>query len=574
MSKTKMEHEKSGRVHPRIPDLKNKFLKGELDRREFLRTTTLLGLGATAAYSFVNTFSTDGPSLISSAEAATPKKGGTIRCAMQVQDMSDPAIYDWVEKSNVSRQMAEYLTITGADNVTRPYLAEKWVPSDDLKTWTFHLRKGVMFGNGDELTADDVIFNIKRWLDPNTGSSMVGMLNTMLKEVDGKDKDGKPVKVKRMIEGSVEKVDKYTIRIHLSSPDLSIPEKMYHYPAAIVHRSFDEKGANIAKNPDLGTGPYTLTEYRVGEKAVLKRRGGGFKYWGEDPLLDEIHYIDTGQDAAAGLAALASGQVDTMYVLDLTLLGAAEAMPGIKVHEVTTAQTGVMRIHSDEAPYDDIRVRQAMQLAADNEQMLNTAHQGRGQVAENHHVCACQPDYAPLPKIKRNVGKAKQLLADAGHGGGLDITCNVGNTNGQWETDQVIVLKQNLAEAGINLNVNVMPAAQYWEVWTKAPFSLTVWTHRPLGTMLLGVAYRTGVPWNEANYSSKEFDDLLTLAESTVDMNERHKIMAKVEKRLQDDAIMIQPYFRSVMTAASDKVKGLGIHPTNYHQWNKVWIDS
>ena len=381
MTKIKMDHEKPGRVHPRVADLKNNFLKGEVDRREFLRTTTLLGLSAAAAYSFADTFSTDLPSLISSAEAATPKKGGTIRCAMQVQDMSDPAIYDWVEKSNVSRQMVEYLTITGADNVTRPYLAEKWVPSDDLKTWTFHLRKGVKFGNGDELTADDVIFNIKRWLDPNVGSSMVGMLNTMLDEVDSKDKDGKAIKVKRMIEGSVEKVDTYTLRIHLKSPDLSIPEKMYHYPSAIVHRSFAEKGANITKTPELGTGPYTLAEYRVGEIAVLKRRGGGFKYWGEDPLLDEIRYIDTGQDAAAGLAALASGQVDTMYTLDLTLLGAAQNMPGMSVHEVTTAQTGVMRIQGERAPYDDIRVRQAMQLAADNEQMLNTAYQGRGQVA-------------------------------------------------------------------------------------------------------------------------------------------------------------------------------------------------
>jgi len=572
MSKTKMDHEESGYEHATIPELKNQLLTGKLDRREFLRTTTLLGLSATAAYSFANLL--EGPQIISGAQAATPKKGGIIRCGMQVQDMSDPAVYDWVEKSNVTRQMAEYLTITGPDNVTRPLLAEKWVPSADLKTWTFHLRKGVMFGNGDELTADDVVFNIKRWLDPNVGSSMVGMLNSMLDEVDGKDKDGKAVKVKRIRADAVEKVDKYTVRIHLKSPDLSIPEKMYHYPAVILHRSFAEKGANITKTPELGTGPYTLTEYKVGEVAILKRRGGGFKYWGEDPLLDEIHYIDTGQDAAAGLAALASGQVDAIYTLDLTLLGAAQNMPGVAVHEVTTAQTGVMRIQANKAPYDDIRVRQAMQLAADNAQMLKTAHQGRGQVAENHHVCACQPDYAPLPKIKRNVGKAKQLLADAGHGGGLNITCNVGNTNGQWETDQVVVLKQNLAEAGIDLKVNVMPAAQYWDVWDKAQFSLTVWTHRPLGTMLLGVAYRTGVPWNEAKYSSKEFDDLLTQAESTVDINARHKIMAKVEKRLQDDAIMIQPFFRSVMTATSDKVKGIGVHPTNYHQWNKVWIDS
>ena len=569
-----MTRKRNGKTHPYVPELKEQLVKGEIDRREFLRTVTLLGMSAGAAYSFANMFTDSGPSLISSAEAATPKKGGIIRAAMQVQDMSDPAVYDWVEKSNVSRQMIEYLTITGADNVTRPLLAEKWVPSEDLKTWTFHLRKGVKFGNGDELTADDVIYNFKRWLDPKTGSSMVGMLNSMLDESEGKDKDGKPMKIKTMTPGAVEKVDKYTVRIHLNSPDLSIPEKLYHYPAAIVHRSFGDKGANITKTPELGTGPYTLAEYRVGEKAVLKRRGGGFKYWGDAPYLDEIHYIDTGQDSAAALAAVASDQVDTIYTLDLTLLGAAKNMPGIRVLETTTAQTGVMRIQGDKAPYDDIRVRQAMQLAADNQQMLDTAYQGRGQVAENHHVAKVQPDYAPLPIIKRDVAKAKKLLADAGHGGGLNIECNVGNTNGQWETDQVIVLKQNLAEAGINLKVNVMPAAQYWEVWDKAQFSLTVWTHRPLGTMLLGVAYRTGVPWNEAKYTSKEFDDLLTQAESTVDMNARHKIMEKVEKRLQDDAIMIQPYFRSVMTVSNEKVKNLDVHPTNYHQWHKVWIDS
>jgi len=574
MTKSKMDHEKQGRVHPRVADIKNQFVKGQLDRREFLRTTTLLGLSAAAAYTFADTFSNELPSLISSAEAATPKKGGIIRCAMQIQEMTDPASYDWVPKSNVSRQICEYLTITGADNVTRPYLAEKWVPSDDLKTWTFHLRKGVKFGNGDELTADDVIYNIKRWLDPNTGSSMVGMLNSMLDATDGKDKDGKAIKIKRIRADAVEKVDKYTVRIHLKSPDLSIPEKMYHYPAGIVHRSFDEKGADISKNPDLGTGPYTLSEFKVGEKAILKRRGGGFKYWGDDPYLDEIHYIDTGTDSSAALAALASDQVDTMYILDLALTSAAQSMPGVTVHEVTTAQTPVMRMQGDKPPYNDIRVRQAIQLAADNGQMLKTAYQDRGQIAENHHVCSCQPDYAPLPKIKRNVGKAKQLLADAGHASGLNIECNVGNTDGTWEQDSVVILKQNLAEAGVNLKVNVMPSAQYWEVWDKAQFSLTVWTHRPLATMLLGVAYRTGVPWNEANYSSKEFDDLLTQAESTVDINKRRKIMAKVEKRLQDDAIMVQPYFRSMMTAASNKVKNIEMHPTSYHQWNKIWIDS
>ena len=547
-------------LHPWVPELQNQLMKGEIDRREFLRTVTLLGVTSGAAYAFANAITGEG--LVRQAQAATPKKGGTLRMAMQVQDMSDPAKYDWVEKSNVGRQISEYLTITGSDNVTRPMLATSWKPSDDLKSWTFKIRKGVKFGNGDELTADDVVYNVKRWLDPATGSSILGLLNNMV-TTEGKSK--------KMTEGAVEKVDDYTVRFHLNNPELSIPEKMYHYPAAIMHRSFDDKGANLAKNPDLGTGPFTLAEYAVGGKAILKRRPS---YWGEAPYLSEIHYYDTGADASASLAALASGQVDSIYTLDLATLEAAKAIPGVSVHQAETAQTGVLRMQVDRAPYDDVRVRRAIQLASDNVQNFQTAHQGLGVVAENHHVCSCQPDYFKLPMIKRDVAKAKALLAEAGHGGGLKLRCTVGNTNGTWEQDSVAVLKQNLAEVGIDLAINVLPTAQYWEVWDKDIFSLTSWTHRPLATMLLGLAYRSGVPWNETHYNSKKFDDLLTQAESTVDINARRKVMAKVEKTVQDDAIMVQPFFRAVMNAATDKIKGFQMHPTNYHQWNKVWIDS
>ncbi len=565
MSKSAHDENNTGYIHPEVANLKEQLDKGAVDRREFIRTVTFLGVSATAAYAMA------GLDFVPEAEAAV-KKGGKIRMAMVVQDMADPHTYSWVEKSNVARQMCEHLTITGPDNVTRPLLAESWKPSDDLKTWTFNIRKGVMFGNGEELTADDVVWNVERWLDPATGSSILGLLNTMVDTKDGKDKDGKAIKLKSMTPGAIKKIDKYTVEFNLKSPDLAMPEKLYHYPAMILHRSFADKGTDITKNPDLGTGPYTLAEFVLGEKAVLKRRKT--KYWGDEPYLAEIHYFDTGADKSAAMAALASGQVDAIYDLPLDAIEVASAVPGVVVHEATTAQTGVIRMHINAKPFDDIRVRKAIQLASDNAQNLATAHRGRGQVAENHHVCACQPDYAKLPEVKRNVAEAKKLLKEAGHGGGLALTCNVGNTNGTWEQDSLVVLKQNLAEVGIDLTINVMPAAQYWEVWAKAPFSITVWTHRPLATMLLGLAYRAGVPWNETNYNSKEFDDLLTQAESTVDINARRKVMAKVEKRLQDDAIMVQPFFRSVMLAASDKVKDIKMHPTNYHQWNKVWMDS
>jgi ABC-type transport system substrate-binding protein len=84
--------------------------------------------------------------------------------------------------------------------------------------------------------------------------------------------------------------------------------------------------------------------------------------------------------------------------------------------------------------------------------------------------------------------------------------------------------------------------AQYWDVWTKAPLSLTSWTHRPLAVMVLGLAYRTGVPWNESSYANPEFDAALTEAESTLDVEARRVKMEKVEKILQDDAVMVQPF--------------------------------
>ncbi|MDD9907842.1 MAG: ABC transporter substrate-binding protein [Rhodospirillaceae bacterium] len=566
MGRTRDRRITKGAVHPSVKELCRQVEAGRIDRREFLRTATLLGLSASAAYAVSGL-----PGPVSEAEAA-PKSGGVMRMAMVVQDISDPHKYDWGEKANIGRQICEYLTVTGADNVTRPMLAESWQVSDDLKTWTFALRKGVTFGNGDALTADDVVYNVKRWLDPATGSSMLGLLNGMVDTTDGKDKDGKPIKIKKMTPGAVEKLDAHTVRFHLNAPDLALPEKLYHYPAMIVHRSFDEKGGNLTKAPELGTGPYTLAEYKVGEKAVLKRRKT--TYWDDAPHLSEIHYIDLGTEATAALAALASGQVDGIYQINLNTLEAARAIPGVKILEATTAQTGVIRMQVDAKPFDDIRVRKAILLASDNVQNLKTSHRGLGSPGENHHVCDCQPDYAALPPVKRDVAAAKKLLAEAGHAKGLSVTCNVGNTQGTWEQDSVVVLKQNLADAGITLKVNVMPAAQYWEVWDKAPFSLTSWAHRPLGTMSLGLAYRSGVPWNETHYASKEFDALLGQAESTIDIEARRKVMGKVEKRLQDDAIMVQPFFRSVMTACSTKVKGIEMHPSNYHNWNKVWIDA
>jgi peptide/nickel transport system substrate-binding protein len=555
------------RVHPGVKKMEKSLAEGKCSRREFLRTTTLLGLSVTTAYGLASSILGKDifPDLISTAHAAGQKKGGVLKFGMVVQEMADPATYSWGEKAVVARHIVEYLVETGPDNITRPYLAKSWEASDDLKTWTFHLCKGIKWSNGDDFIADDVVFNFTRWLDPKTGSSNLGLFDSMLEETGEKDKKGNPIK--RMIKNAVEKIDDYTVRLNLKSAVLSIPENLYNYPAAIVHRNFEKEGGDLSENP-VGTGPYTLSKLKVGEIAILKKRKE--KYWGGEVFLDEIHFIDLGKDVGAYLAAIASKQVDAIYDLDLTTLESAKNIPGVKVVSVPSAQTGVIRMKVDKKPFDDIRVRKAVQKCCDAQRQLKITQQGLGIIGEHHHVATIHPEYFKLAPFKQDIAGAKKLLKEAGYPDGIELTCNLGNTNGTWEQNSVAVLKEDAAKAGINIKMNVMPSEQYWDVWMTAPMSLTTWAHRPLGVMCLGLAYRSGVPWNESSYNNQAFDAALSDAEATLDVEKRRLKMEKVEKILQDDAVIVQPFFRSVFTAVRDNVIGFEIHPTNYYRFHRV----
>ena len=543
------------REHSAIPKLKEDLVEGRINRREFLRYSTLLGLSAGTAYAFAGKVT--GERWVPEARAEDMPKGGTIRIGMGIQEIKHPHAYNWVHPSNIAGQVVSRLSSIGQDNISRPDLCESWEASDDLRSWTFKLRD-IKWHSGRPLTADDLVWNFNHILDPATGSSSIGLMKAyMLEEYDTgeKDEDGNAKMSTRLWDANaIEKLDDRTVRLNLKVPQVAIPEHLDHYTNAILDP--EENGEfGVGSN---GTGAFTLVEHQVGIKAVLEARKEPHYLGG--PYVDRLEFLDVGEDPSANIAALASKQVHGLYQVDTAQLEILKAIPHVVAHQVPTAATAVVQMIIDRKPFDDEKVRLAMRYGMDCNRILELGQRGVGLPAEHHFVCPIHPDYAPLPEMTRDVEKAKQLLAEAGYEGGVSFEINV-KKDPSWEVASVQAMAEQWKECGINADINVMPTAQFWDVWDKFDCGFVEWAHRPLGFMVLSLGFRSGVPWNPTMFADQEFDDLLTKAEGTLDVDERREIMKEIEIIMQQRGPICQPVWRALLTGMDERVKGYKMHP-------------
>lgn len=413
-------------------------------------------------------------------------------------------------------------------------LAESWSSSEDVKTWTFNLRKGVKFHNGREMTADDVVFTFRRIIDKETGSPV----RSYLEMVD-----------------SVDAIDGSTVRFQLKIPFSGFAHLLAERQMKVVPK---EAVATLATAP-IGTGPFRFKSFTPGDRLVLEKNPSYFESGLPKASGVTLRIMP---EAASRIAALEAGDVDIVWNLPLEVMDKLKQNSSLTVDEAITASWDGIVMNTKMKPFDDARVRKAVYLALDKKALAQFAVFGHG-AATHTPIPPSDPMFDKSISFKTDIPKAKSLLAEAGYPNGFEVTIYV--TPARPTRERLgVAAQQMLKQIGINATVQRVAYNRYEaEISGKVPFYTDGFFARSTIDTAVYPLFHSKGTWNNRmwSYHSANIDKILDRARATKDPAELKKLYDGLQKAVTEENPGIVAYTVNFANAYSKRVRGFKTHP-------------
>lgn len=478
-------------------------------------------------------------------ETGEPVKGGeiTVGIAQDLDDSLDPHQTVAAGTREVLFNIFEGLVKPNSDGEMIPAVAEKYELSEDGTTYTFTLRDGVKFHNGQTVTAEDVVYSINRCAAVPEGQE-------------------KPLVAAFSAVRSVEALDEKTVTVTIAQRDL---EFISYMTAAIIPAGY----ADQATAP-VGTGPFRFVSRIPQENFIMERFED---YWGTPAWLDKVTYKIC-ENADALVMNLNGSSID--LCAHLTSAQAAQLNSNFKVLEGTMNLVQAIYLNNQAKPFDNQLVRQALCYAIDRQGIMDMVADGHGTAVGSSIYPAFTKYFLPelVDKYPHSVEKAKELLAQAGYPNGFDMTISVPN-NYQPHMDTAEVVAEQLREAGIR--VTIQPVE--WSTWLD-----TIYNGRQFQATVVGVdaanmtaramleRFTSDYAKNFINYSNPAYDALFQQAINATDEAAQTDLYKQMETMLADTAANVYIQDLSDLVAMRQDLGGLKFYPIYVLDLSTVYL--
>jgi peptide/nickel transport system substrate-binding protein len=505
-----------------------KFQKGE---RSMGKRFHLAGIARTA-------LATAAAMAILATTGNAQQQGGSITLGLELDiagfDPVKVGVFD-TAASMAAALLFDTLTARADDGDAVPKLAESWTHSDDYKTWSFKLRSGVRFHDGTPFNAQAVAWKYARHKDPKNRCGCAFF-------IEGID--------------SVEAVDDLTAVFHLRDPSVELPALLSPTSTnnIIYSPSATEKLGNDYNRHPVGTGPFVLKSWTAGDRVVVERNTD---YWNKGhPHLDRV-VLRPLPDQQSRFSSLLAGDADLVWddESDSDNLLRAKNDPSLKVHTYVGSGAQVAAFNTKAAPFEDVRVRQALVMAIDRKVMSQVLTNGLSRPASNPYGdgswVKCEDDGA----LPHDPEKARQLIKDYGKPVEFKMLFTAtprGRASGQ-------VLQQFWKQVGANMEIEQVDQTTIPTRAFARKFQITPWRIPDLAdpSPIIYALFHTGSPTALANYSNPELDALLERARSTADRAKRTEDYCAISRLINREATWFWTFQNTYYAVAKSKLKGL-----------------